>query len=405
MRRLAVTVSVLTLIAYSVFAAVAPLPALSITPTEFSETIAADPAAGTAVVADDSLPTAAAWIEGGETWSNDDAPREIASLTKLISVLVAQEAAPLELGSDGDTYVYTYLDDQITAGVWAQNGVANPFPAGFEVSQRDMLELILLESSNDTTISYVNWQFGSEQAFLDAAAAWASAHELSSISITEPTGLSSANVASVADMVEVARLVLADPLLAEIVAMPTAEVPYYGLIENTNPLLGESGVVGVKTGTTVTAGFNLIAARTAEVGERAGTVLAVTLGRADAVARADDTRRILDAAAGTVQTVPTLEAGERVGTITTWEGAEIAVVTADATQSVLLPHEEASRKVALDAPTLGKAGQVVGAVTVTDPAGSQEVSVITGGDIEAPGYWWKFTHPAELMRAVFRDKL
>lgn len=405
MRRLAVTVSVLALIAYSVFAAVAPLPALSIAPTEFSETVAADPTAGAAAVADDSLPTAAAWLEGGETWSNDDAPREIASLTKLISVLVAQEAALLEPDSDGDTYVYTYLDDQITAAVWAQNGVAHPFPAGFEVSQRDMLELILLESSNDTTISYVNWLFGSEQAFLDAAAAWASAHELTSVSIVEPTGLSSGNVASVADMVKVARLVLADPLLAEIVAMPTAEVPYYGLIENTNPLLGESGVVGVKTGTTVTAGFNLIAARTVEIDERTETVIGVTLGRPDSIARADDTRRVLDATAGTVATLPTLEAGNQVGTITTWEGTEISVVTAEGTESVLLPHEQASRKVSLDAPALGKAGQVVGSVTITDPAGAREVSVITDGEIEAPGYWWKFTHPVELLRAVVGAKV
>ena len=44
------------------------------------------------------------------------------------------------------------------------------------------------------------------------------------------------------------------PALAAIAGMPTAVVPVAGVIRNTNTLLGQDGIVGLKTGSTQAAG-------------------------------------------------------------------------------------------------------------------------------------------------------
>ncbi|MCS7051550.1 MAG: serine hydrolase [Thermomicrobium sp.] len=111
-------------------------------------------------------------------------------------------------------------------------------------------------------------------------------------------------VTSAHDLARLARAVLADPELAAIVAMREARVRLGGAqarvldLTNTNELLGQLGVVGVKTGTTPAAGQCLVAAwRTRD--ER--LYLAVVLGSQDRYA---DVRALIDWVAVTTGSAP-----------------------------------------------------------------------------------------------------
>lgn len=93
-------------------------------------------------------------------------------------------------------------------------------------------------------------------------------------------------------MVIAARALLREPVLVSIVAMQRAEVRIGGpkarviRLENTNQLLAQDGVFGIKTGTTDQAGQCLLVAYRAP----SGTQIAVILGSQD---RYGDARALL----------------------------------------------------------------------------------------------------------------
>jgi hypothetical protein len=69
------------------------------------------------------------------------------------------------------------------------------------------------------------------------------------------------------------------PALAAITVMPTAVVPLAGVIRNTNTLLGQDGIVGLKTGSTQAAGGCLLVAAWQEISGRKTLIVAATFGQ------------------------------------------------------------------------------------------------------------------------------
>src|SRR5690606_2622018 len=126
-----------------------------------------------------------------------------------------------------------------------------------------------------------------------AANDWLQQHGLASVRIYDASGMNDLNVASAADIVRIVRLALEQPIVAEIVAQSVIDIPELGEIENSNPLLADSGVIGVKTGTTFPEGYSLAAAQRESESGRDLVAIAVVLDRADAEARASDARAAL----------------------------------------------------------------------------------------------------------------
>lgn len=343
-------------------------------------------------------PAAAGWDRGSEIWSNDDEARPLASITKLVTALVCLEERPLEPGADGPVYTVNTDDLARIQQLRTRNAVLNPVPAGTEFTERQLLQLMLLPSSNEYAFSYATWVFGDLDSFTDAAAEWAERHGLESLEIVDPSGIEEGNRATAADIVRVARLALENPTIIEITSQRSAEIPGIGTIESTNPLIGAAGVVGLKTGTTTSAGYNLVAAQRAVIGrgddERELFEISVVLGREGLQARADDSRAILTGLTRLPEEVELVAEGEEVGSVITWQGDRVTLSAASAVSAELLPTESAARSVAVRSLSAGPAGQTAGTVTTVAPTGGREIAVETAAAIVEPGLWWRATHPA-----------
>lgn len=391
-------VLVLAMGGYVAACAAAPLPALRpalLAPATAS--IAADTAPAEAAVAAETLPTAFGWVGEDTVFANDPAPHPLASITKLVTVLVCQQAAPVAPGEAGPSYTWTEADVQRQAELVALDGVAFPVPAGTVFSAHDMLTLMLLPSANDFAAAYADSIFGSNEAFVAAATAWAEEHGLESLSVVEPSGMDEGNQASAADVVRIGQLVLADPTLAALTRLPVADVPGIGIVENTNPLLGSAGVIGLKTGRSSDAGYNLAAAQTGDVDGRPVVKISVTLGRPTAQERADSSRRVLAAMNTLAQPREFVAEDEKLGSVVTWTGAVVPLLATHASAGTLVPGEAASRKISLDPLAAGPAGQAAGSVAIDSPTGAAKIGVVTGAAIAEPDLWWRLTHPQELL--------
>jgi serine-type D-Ala-D-Ala carboxypeptidase (penicillin-binding protein 5/6) len=107
------------------------------------------------------------------------------------------------------------------------------------------------------------WDAGSQQAFVARMNAQAQRLGMLGTTYTDASGLAADTVSTASDQVLMGAAAMRAPALAAIVAEPTARVPVAGMVRNYNALLGQDGVIGLKTGSTSAAGGCLLfAART-----------------------------------------------------------------------------------------------------------------------------------------------
>jgi D-alanyl-D-alanine carboxypeptidase (penicillin-binding protein 5/6) len=102
---------------------------------------------------------------------------------------------------------------------------------------------------------------------------------MTATSYTDPAGLDPSTVSTAADQVRLGLAALRVPALAAITAQSSAVVPVAGVVRNTNTLLGQDGIVGLKTGSTQAAGGCLLVAAWQQVNGHSTLIVAATFGQ------------------------------------------------------------------------------------------------------------------------------
>ena len=188
-------------------------------------------------------------VNGNTVTLNSADIRPTASTAKMILALAVLEKKPFSLGETGENIVITQeMYDRYT---WYSNnnGSTTAVRLGEKVSEYDALTSALLVSSNNMADSLAIWAFGS----LDNYRVYAQEmlNGIGAVNTTigsDASGFSESTTSTAADLALIGERVLENPVLSEIVNVKSAEVPVVGKIENTNKLLGELDIVGVKTG-------------------------------------------------------------------------------------------------------------------------------------------------------------
>jgi D-alanyl-D-alanine carboxypeptidase (penicillin-binding protein 5/6) len=151
--------------------------------------------------------------------------------------------------------------------------------AGEAISERHALEALLLPSADNMAWILARWDAGSQDTFAARMNATARRLGMTGTSYTDASGLDSSTTSTAADEVLLGMAAMRLPALAAIVGMPTAVVPVAGTIRNTNMLLGQDGIVGLKTGSTQAAGGCILIAAWKEVSGRETLIVAATFGQ------------------------------------------------------------------------------------------------------------------------------
>jgi D-alanyl-D-alanine carboxypeptidase (penicillin-binding protein 5/6) len=81
--------------------------------------------------------------------SGSEAQLPIASITKIVTALVVLAERPLALAVPGPTIEFTQADVNIRQKFVAINGNVSPVRSGLTLSQRDVLNIVLIESANN----------------------------------------------------------------------------------------------------------------------------------------------------------------------------------------------------------------------------------------------------------------
>lgn len=400
-RRIAVGVAATAVLAgaiYTPMTLLAPVPTVAAETAEFAAAITPPaPIAAAPVVPGFGVSGITAIGETGALAAVDDgAQHPIASITKAITALVVLTVKPMDATSHGEPIVLTeqdagFYDWQISLG-----GSAEPVTPGVTMSQRDVLELMLVPSANNYAQTLATWAFGSEAAYVDAARAWLLEQGMSATTIVDASGVDDANASTVADLLMLGQLALSNPVLAPIVAMPAADVPDLGVVENSNRLLGTVGVDGIKTGTSPLAGACLLFSADVAVGSQTVTLVGVVLGGDTHAAVRDAVAALVTSVTAGYREIEVVAEGSPFAEFEQVWGDSATAVTASAVTMLVWSDTPVTITADVLSVSLAEAGTDVGTVTVTSGPRSASVPLRLDGTIDDPGAWWRLSHPGSL---------
>jgi len=306
------------------------------------------------------------------------------------------DAHPLAVADPGPTITFTQQDEAFYAEQVANDGIVEAATAGTAISQRNMMDAMLMASANNYAQSLATWAFGSEAAYTDAARAWLAAHNLTQTVMLDASGMNPGNVSTVPDLINIAKLAIADPVVSAIVATPTITIPGIGVVDNRNALLGIDGIDGIKTGTLDEAGSCLLFSLDFAVADQTVTLVGVVLGGPDHDTINAAIRSLIGQAEAGFQQVTLTSTGDQYGVFDTAWGDEASAVPSEAVTAVVWTGAPIDSSVQLDAVTTAAQGTDVGDLRFTVGDMQYTVDLVLDRTLADPGPWWRLTHPSLL---------
>src|SRR5215471_15237406 len=178
----------------------------------------------------------------------------IASVAKVMTAYLVLRDRPLQSGEEGPTITLTDADVADTERRRERRESVVSIAAGERLTERQALQALLVPSANNIAAVLARWDAGSADRFVARMNATARSLGMTRTRYTDPSGYDDATVSTAADQVRIVDQAMRLPVLASIVATPSANLPVAGIVHNTNTLLGYDGFVGVKTGSDDAAG-------------------------------------------------------------------------------------------------------------------------------------------------------
>jgi len=317
----------------------------------------------------------------------------IASLTKVMTAYVVLRDHPLPGTSSGPELTMTAADVADAANDAAQDDTEVPVSVGERLSERQLLQGLLVHSANDFADVLARWDAGSIPAFVGKMNAEAAALGMRHTRYADASGVSSGSVSTAADQLRLAARAMAVPAFAAIDDEPTVTLPLAGTLANYVSDIGTDGVVGVKSGFTQAAqGCLVLAAERAVDGQRVLVLAAVTgQGGYDALRQAQqDDLQLADATAAQLAVRTVLPAGTMVAELRVpWSTRSYRVRTTSAVSEVAWPGWHLAVTDAIHLPRVLRAGAAMGTVTVGPPSERRPVAVELSASVPGAGWWWR----------------
>jgi D-alanyl-D-alanine carboxypeptidase (penicillin-binding protein 5/6) len=325
----------------------------------------------------------------------DSSPRPMASIAKAMTALVVLADHPLKLTEQGELVTVTQDDfaNYRRESTDGQSVVA--VQVGETLSERQLLEGMLVPSGNNFADLLARWDAGSADAFVAKMNSRAAALGMRQSHFADASGFSEQTVGTPSDLVLAGEALIADPVLAQIVGQGQVDLPVAGTSFNVDYALGTQGIVGIKTGSSPKAGACFLFAATAKVGGRVTFVVGAVMNQPtldDAFAASEKLVAVVFPA---LKLVPAVSASEAVAEYRSPWGSRTGLVAQKDISLLAWPGMILHRRVNAPAvvPPLTD-GQGVGTFAAWVGSGPRtSVPLATDGPLFEPGNVWRLTRP------------
>ncbi|MFJ8402638.1 D-alanyl-D-alanine carboxypeptidase family protein [Streptomyces microflavus] len=327
-------------------------------------------------------------------------PAPIASVAKVMTAYVILQEHPLKGDEEGET---------ITADQKAEDESKNadestaPLTKGQQLTQRQMLQLLMIPSGNNAARLLARWDAGSEDRFIDKMNDAAKDLGMTDSTYTDPSGLKKTTVSTATDQLKLAQAVMRNDVFRKIVDMPEVEIKGIdGKIYNNNTLLLEPGVSGIKTGSSTPAGGNLLWSANTVVDGKTLWIYGAVMGQQAGTGRVYDSLtlsltnslKLIKGAQEAPTSTTVVKKGDVVGYVDNGFGAQTPVIATKNLKAVGWAGLEVELKVTDSGKGIAhtaKAGSEVGMVTVGTGTGKVTAPVVLQDDLTEPAFGDKLT--------------
>ncbi|MGW6391281.1 serine hydrolase [Streptomyces sp. NPDC055103] len=326
-------------------------------------------------------------------------PAPIASVTKTMTAYVILRDHPLKGSQKGPEIE---IDKKAAEQGKAAHESTAAVQEGQTYTEKELLELLMIPSANNVARLLARWDAGSEAAFVEKMNAAAKELGMTQSTYTDPSGLLDSTMSTPQDQLKLAKAVMQYDVFREIVNMPNVTVDGIpGRIENNNNILLEPGVSGIKTGSSTPAGGNLLWSANTVVDGKNRRILGIVMGAKDAKQlndklqlAIDNSLKIIQQAQKDVTSAAVVRKNQVLGYIDDGLGGRTPVVATKELKAIGWPGLRVKLELTdggKAVPRSGKAGDVVGQVSIGTGVGRVSAPVALQTDLVEPGFDKKLT--------------
>lgn len=314
-------------------------------------------------------------------------PKPTASTAKLITVLTVLEEKPLALGEQGPLLTIDQNDMALYDMYYRAGGSLVAVELGEQLTQYQMMQGILIRSGNNLADSLAIWAFGSLGEYQKAAQKYVDKLGMSHTTVgTDASGLSTTTTSTAEDLVRLGIAAMKHEVVREIVRQPTSNLPVDGSKPSTNWMLGQSGVVGIKTGNIpAVGGVFVIASEYAPEGKEPITIVGAVQGASTTASAISQASQLAESIKPLFVAKNIIKKGTVVAHITTPWGESSDVVAAEDVTVFGWKYSADKPIVALSSAVPFEKGATLGTISV----GEHSSDLIATGTIRQPSWWWR----------------
>jgi D-alanyl-D-alanine carboxypeptidase (penicillin-binding protein 5/6) len=325
--------------------------------------------------------------------SPDQTPVPIASVTKIMTAYLVLQAHPLKAGEVGPTLTMTAEDAANYQNDLALDYSVLEIKEGEQLTERQLLEALLLPSADNIATNLARWVAGSDDAFIAKMNETAQSLGMTSTHYADVSGVSEATVSSAVDQIKIAQVAMQDPTFREIVSMPQADFQTAGTIYNVDSMLGQHGIVGIKTGSTLAAGGCFVSATSVGSGADKYYIIGAVLGQKNAQSlqsALDVNAKILDQARSQIKFYPLPPSTDGNGQIIDSWNSNSALNSDKSAQFLGYPGMTASLSVDVQDTQLPiPSGSNIATLNVMSGQSVQQIPLQNSEQINPPSFFWR----------------
>lgn len=383
-------VVVLTVV-YAAAALTAPVPRLAIderlpapASRSWSDTVPLPADGASAIVAGAGAPVT----------TGDAEPRPIAGAAKLVLIAVVLDAEPLAEGSPGPAITIDQAAVDRYRALDAAGARTVPVVFGQTWTRRDLIAASLLGSGNNIAELLIDTVFGGEDAYVAAAATWLDEYGFSATTVADGAGLDPRSRSTAAELAAIARIALAQPVVAELVTERPRSTSGGAAFSDEAAFGRDLGVAGLVRSYTDAAGVCIVT--TVEVeGEN---VVVVLLGQQTYPRAEESLAAVVDGLRAAIRPVELVAAGEVVAIARSDWGQESELTATEAIVVISTALEGVELR--LDVPprsTIARRADAGELVAELDGGEVISVRLQATGGISEPGVAWRFADPLTVL--------
>ena len=320
-------------------------------------------------------------------------PIPIASVAKIMTAYLVLKTYPLKPGQDGPSLIMDAKDVAEYEDGLSKGHSVLKVAEGESLTERQLLEGLLLPSGGNIADRLGRWVSGSDVAFVKKMNETAKSLDMTVTEYADASGVSAATVSNAVDQIKLAQAAMQEPIFREVVAMPQATLPVAGTVYNVNGMLGKFGVVGIKTGSTSKAGGNFVSATPVVVGDKTHYIIGVVLGQQSVQSlksALDENVKILEQVRSQFKLYPLTQPSTGFGQLTSAWDSKSDLKTTKPVQIFGYPGMEVAYSIKLNNAELPiLPNTTVGTLTIGSGQELQTVPLRTTQEIKPPGFLWR----------------